>query len=66
MTVQEFFRDWKDATRELSDSEKGRLISALVAVSNGEAVTVSGNEKFVFPLYSARLKEEKTDKERIV
>lgn len=66
MSFQEFFRDWKDATKELSDSEKGRLMSALVAVSNGEDVVVSGNEKFVFPLYSARLKEAKADKERTV
>ena len=66
MSFQEFFRDWKDATKELSDSEKGRLMSALVAVSNGEDVVVSGNEKFVFPLYSARLKEVKADKERTV
>ena len=66
MTVKEFFRDWKEATRELSDSEKGRLVSALVAVSNGENVVVSGNEKFVFPLFSARIKEEMTDKERTV
>lgn len=65
MNIQEFFRDWKEATRELSDSEKGRLVSALVAVSNGENVVVSGNEKFVFPLYSARIKEEKLDKERV-
>lgn len=66
MSIQEFFRDWKEATCELSDSEKGRLMSALVAVFNGEEVVVSGNEKFVFPLYSARLREEKSDKERIV
>ena len=66
MTFQEFFSDWEDATRELSDSEKGRLMSALVAVAHGEEVAVSGNEKFVFPLYSARIKRAKTDRERIV
>ena len=66
MTVKEFFRDWMEATRELSDSEKGRLMSALVAEFKGEQVVVSGNEKFVFPLYSARLRETKTDRERTV
>ena len=59
MDIKEFFRDWKEATRELSDSEKGRLMGALVASFNGEDVVLSGNEKFVFPLYSARLKAEK-------
>ena len=65
MTIKEFFRDWMDATKELSDSEKGRLMTALVADSNGESVVMNGNEKFVFPLYSARLREEKK-KERAV
>ena len=65
MTIKEFFKDWKDATRELSDSEKGRLVNALVAESNGEAVVVSGNEKFVFPLFSARLKEEQNSEKGV-
>lgn len=61
MSVKEFFRDWGTATKELSDSEKGRLMSALVAEANGEDVAVSGNERFVFPIFSARLKEEKEE-----
>ena len=61
MSVKEFFRDWETATRELSDSEKGRLMSAIVAEFNGKSVTVSGNERFVLPLFSARLKEEKRE-----
>lgn len=65
MDIKEFFRDWKEATRELSESEKGRLMSALVASSNGEDVVLSGNEKFVFPLVSAHLKEEKVEERSV-
>ena len=65
MDIKDFFRDWTEATRELSDSEKGRLMSALVSSSNGEDVVLSGNERFVFPLYSARLKEEKNSERSV-
>ena len=66
MNLSEFFRDWKDATKELSDSEKGRLVTAIIAEAIGDSVKVSGNEKFVFPLYKARLEQEKMMKERAV
>ena len=67
MDIKEFFRDWNDATKELSDSEKGRLATAIIAESIGTGKSVlTGNEKFIYPLYLARLHSEKTDKERAV
>ena len=63
MTVKEFFKDWENATIELSDSEKGRLMNAVVALANGEEVTVNGNEKFVLPLFMSRFKEENEEEE---
>ena len=67
MSLGEFFRDWNDATKELSDSEKGRLASAIIAESIGTAsVAITGNEKYVYPLYKARLEQEKTERERNV
>lgn len=66
MSIKDFFTDWKDATKELSESERMRLAMAIVAEATGDSVELRGNEKYVFPLYSARLKNEKVDKERIV
>ena len=66
MNIKDFFTDWKDATKELSESEKSRLAMAIVTEAIGGQVELKGNEKYVFPLYSARLKHEKVDNERIV
>ena len=66
MSIKDFFTDWNDATKELSESEKSRLAMAIVTEAVGGEVELRGNEKYVFPLYSARLKNEKVDKERTV
>lgn len=67
MSLKEFFRDWNDATRNLSDSEKGRLASAIIAESIGSSkVAITGNEKYVYPLYKARLEQEKNGQGRNV
>lgn len=67
MSLKEFFKDWNDATKELSDSEKGRLASAIIAESIGTAhAQITGNEKYVYPLYKARLEKEKMNSERTV
>ena len=66
MTIKDFFTDWNDATKELSESEKSRLAMAIVSEATGSNVELKGNEKYVFPLYSARLKNEKVDRERTV
>lgn len=67
MNLKDFFRDWIDATKELSDSEKGRLATAIIAESIGEKkCALTGNEKYIYPLYSARLQQEKNKTEGIV
>lgn len=67
MDIKEFFKDWNEATKELSDSEKGRLATAIIADSIGTTKsTLTGNEKYIYPLYSARLQSEKNDAERMV
>ena len=66
MSIKDFFNDWNDATKELSESEKSRLAMAIVTEAIGGKADVKGNEKYVFPLYSARLKNEKVDSERTV
>ena len=66
MSIKDFFTDWNDATKELSESEKSRLAMAIVTEAVGGQVDLKGNEKYVFPLYSARLKSEKVDGERTV
>ena len=66
MRVKDFFNDWNDATKELSESEKSRLAMAIVTEATGGCVDLKGNEKYVFPLYSARLKSEKVDTGRAV
>ena len=62
MSVKEFFENWEHATSELSYSEKGRLMCALVAELKGESVALSGNEKFVFPLFASFIKDEKEER----
>lgn len=49
--------DWIEATQELNDQEKGRLIDAIVAYDNGGdwQDRIKGNERYVFPGYRARL-----------
>ena len=66
MNIKDFFKDWKDATKELSESEKSRLAMAIVTEAIGGTAELRGNEKYVFPIYSARLKSEKVDKEGTV
>ena len=66
MSIKDFFTDWNDATKELSESEKSRLAMAIVTEATGGKAEVRGNEKYVFPIYSARLKNEKIDTERTV
>ena len=67
MSIKEFFRDWNEATKELSDSERGRLATAIIAESIGnEKCALTGNEKYIYPLYSARIKQGEIDKERTV
>lgn len=63
--------DWREATQNLKDAEKGRLIDAIVAYTNGEDTDelLTGNERFVFPVFRLqidrdRAKLEQTSKAR--
>lgn len=47
------FYDWVENTSELTAEEKGRLIDALVLYARGDEYHLSGNERFVFPVFKA-------------
>lgn len=52
------FFDWPEATGELNDQEKGRLIDAVVLYARGGGDwkdRIKGNERFVFPLFKAQV-----------
>lgn len=49
------YYDWREATRELSKEEKGNLIDAMIAYASGEEFSVSGNERFVFPVFQSQI-----------
>ena len=50
------FLDDLDALEELSDAEKGRLLTALLKYGrSGEAPRLSGNERILFPMFRARV-----------
>lgn len=66
MSVKDFFTDWKDTTKNLSESEKMRLAYAIVERATGEEAVIRGNEKYIFPLYEARIENEKINSERTV
>ena len=49
------FYDWLEVTAELTFEEKGRLIDALVAYARGEERRLTGNERFVFPMFRSQI-----------
>ena len=50
------YYDWITATAMLSSAEKGRLIDALITYAQcGEIVTLSGGEKYLFPMFQAQI-----------
>ena len=42
------FKDWERYTANLSATEKGRLVDALIACANCEPYVLSNNERFAF------------------
>ena len=61
------FLDWTEATRKLKDSEKGRLIDALVAYARGEEIEdsrLTGNEAYVFPMFQLQIDRDKAEMEK--
>lgn len=66
MDVVQFFNLWETATIALSDAERGRLITALVATSHNEGTDaiMTGREKNAFPYLKTII--EKATNERNV
>lgn len=66
MDVVQFFNLWETVTIALSDAERGRLITALVAMSHHEDVhdIMTGREKNAFPYLQTII--EKATNERAV
>ena len=66
MDVVQFFNLWESVTIALSEAEKGRLITALVAESHDEDVRsiMTGREKNAFPYLQTII--EKATNERNV
>lgn len=60
------FFDWPEATRELNDQEKGRLIDAIVVYARGDGDwqdRIKGNERYVFPMFQAQIDRASAQKE---
>lgn len=56
MTYIKCYVDWLDAIEPLTDEERGRLFTALLAyVRRGEVLPLPGNERFLFPMMRAKL-----------
>ena len=54
--AKKYYYDWITATAMLSAAEKGRLIDAMVTYAEcGEIVTLSGGEKYLFPMFQAQI-----------
>lgn len=50
------YHSYLDAIQALGDAERGRLMTAMLEYSlTGAAVELSGNEKFVWPLFKAQI-----------
>ena len=59
------FFDWDEATAELTDAEKGRLIGAMLAYARGEPYQLPGNERFVFPAFKIQIDRDAAAYEEI-
>lgn len=46
--IKIYFKDWERYTANLSASEKGRLVVALLSYAKGEPYIISENERFAF------------------
>lgn len=55
------FYDWPEATQELNDQEKGRLIDALVIYARGGdwQERIKGNERYAFPMFRLQIDRAK-------
>jgi len=51
------FFDWPEATQELNDQEKGRLIDAIVLYARGGdwQDRIKGNERYAFPMFRLQI-----------
>ena len=55
------FYDWIEATQELNDQEKGRLIDAMVLYARGGdwQDRIKGNERYAFPVFQLQVDRAK-------
>lgn len=59
------YDSWPVETQLLTDQEKGRLIDLLIAyLVTGEDQQPDGNEKFLYPLFVQRIRQEQETHER--
>lgn len=49
------FLSWAETTAELTDSEKGSLVDAMIAYARGDPYRLTGNERFVFPVFKSQI-----------
>lgn len=59
------FLSWAEATAELTDAEKGRLVDAMIAHARGDPYQLPGNERFVFPVFKSQLDRDAAAYEEI-
>ena len=63
MNEHEFFNEWQRLTVALKESEKGRLIDAIVNYAIfGKTTVLTGNEGTIFPIFQNLLKEKQNRK----
>ena len=59
------YESWQQETAALTEAEKGRLIDNLIHyLITGEELPAEGNERIVFPLMAARIRQEQETHER--
>jgi len=60
MKYMKLYYDFGDMVDELSDEEMGRLVRAMLTYSqSGECEPLTGNERFLFPVFKAQIDRDK-------
>lgn len=66
MKYLKVYYDWAEVTTTLSDAEKGRLISAMVAYAKEKKLLeLSGTERHLFPMFKAQIDRDRDDYQEI-
>lgn len=65
MTYFKLFFDMLDILEPLNDAERGRLLTALLEYANsGEVPHLTGNERFIFPMFKRQLDRDQVEFEQ--